>query len=91
MQAIVATTRVAAECARIAHLTGTLEVVLWNEVFVKVSDFLAPGRVIAIQGKLDNRDDAMRATADKAKLLKADAANGAHSCAGPDTYCSAPR
>ncbi len=26
MQAIVATTRVAAECARIAHLTGTLEV-----------------------------------------------------------------
>ncbi|MGZ4986097.1 MAG: helix-hairpin-helix domain-containing protein, partial [Chthoniobacterales bacterium] len=60
----------------VEDLTGTLEVVLWNEVFVKVSDFLAPGRVIAIQGKLDNRDDAMRATADKARLLKADAANG---------------
>ncbi len=61
----------------VEDLTGTLEVVLWNETFVKVADFLAPGRVIAIQGKLDNRDDAMRATADKAKLLKADAANGA--------------
>ncbi len=63
----------------VEDLTGTLEVVLWNETYVKVADFLAPGRVIAIQGKLDNRDDAMRATADKAKLLKADAANGASS------------
>ena len=61
----------------VEDLTGTLEVVLWNETYVKVADFLAPGRVIAIQGKLDNRDDAMRATADKAKLLKADAANAA--------------
>ena len=56
-------------------LTGTIEVVLWNEVFVKVSDFLAAGRVIAIRGKLDNRDDAMRATADKAKLLVAQPTN----------------
>ncbi len=63
----------------VEDLTGTLEVVLWNETYVKVADFLAPGRVIAIQGKLDNRDDAMRATADKARLLKPDAANGASS------------
>lgn len=58
-------------------LTGTIEVVLWNEVYVKLSDALAPGRVIAIQGTLDNRDEAMRATAQKAKLLVPPAANGA--------------
>ena len=50
-------------------LTGTLEVVLWNEVYVKISDALMPGRVIAIQGTLDKRDDAMRATAQKVKAL----------------------
>ncbi len=58
-------------------LTGTLEVVLWNEVYVKVSEALAPGRVIAIQGKLDKRDEAVRATADKAKFLTPNQTNGA--------------
>ena len=50
-------------------LTATLEVVLWNEVYVKVADALALGRVIAVQGTLDKRDDAMRAVAQKAKVL----------------------
>ena len=50
-------------------LTGTLEVVLWNEVYAKLSDALALGRVIAIQGSLDKRDDSLRAVAQKAKLL----------------------
>ena len=50
-------------------LTGTIEVVLWNEVFVKVSDALQVGAVIALKGTLDKRDDAVRATAQKAKVL----------------------
>jgi DNA polymerase-3 subunit alpha len=50
-------------------ITATLEVVLWNEVYVPVSAALAPGRVIAVQGTLDKRDDALRATAQKVKLL----------------------
>jgi DNA polymerase-3 subunit alpha len=50
-------------------LSATLEVVLWNEVYVKVADALSLGRVIAVQGTLDKRDDAMRAVAQKAKVL----------------------
>ncbi len=50
-------------------LTGTIEVVLWNEVFVKVSDALQVGAVIALKGTLDKRDDTVRATAQKVKVL----------------------
>jgi len=50
-------------------LSATLEVVLWNEVYVKIADALVLGRVIAVQGTLDRRDDALRAVAQKAKVL----------------------
>jgi DNA polymerase-3 subunit alpha len=60
----------------VEDLTGTLEVVVWNDVYVKVQDALVPGRVIAIQGTLDKRDEAVRATAQKVKVLNPDAANG---------------
>jgi DNA polymerase III subunit alpha len=53
-------------------MTGTLEVVLWNEVYVTVSASLVPGRVIAIRGTLDKRDDSVRATAVRVKLLEPD-------------------
>jgi DNA polymerase-3 subunit alpha len=59
-------------------LTGTLEVVLWNEVYVKVSEALTLGRVIEIQGTLDKRDEAVRATAQKVKLLAPVASNGSN-------------
>jgi DNA polymerase-3 subunit alpha len=52
-------------------LSATLEVVLWNEVYVKLADSLVLGRVIAVQGTLDRRDDALRAVAQKAKILTA--------------------
>jgi hypothetical protein len=44
-------------------------VVLWNEVYATVSGALALGRVLAIQGTLDKRDDALRAVAQKVKIL----------------------
>jgi DNA polymerase-3 subunit alpha len=50
-------------------LTGTLEVDLWNEVYVTVSDALVPGRVIAVQGTLDKREEAVRAVAQKVRIL----------------------
>ncbi|HWM24022.1 MAG TPA: DNA polymerase III subunit alpha [Chthoniobacterales bacterium] len=50
-------------------LSATLEVVLWNEVYTTILDALALGRVIAVQGTLDKRDDALRAVAQKAKAL----------------------
>ena len=52
-------------------LTSTLEVVLWNEVYVRIAESLVLGRVIAVQGTLDRRDDALRAVAQKAKVLAA--------------------
>ncbi|MEP6776883.1 MAG: DNA polymerase III subunit alpha [Chthoniobacterales bacterium] len=66
-------------------LTGSLEVVLWNEVYVMVSESLTLGRVIEIQGTLDKRDDAMRATAQKVNLLAPDARNDP---AAPDPTAS---
>ncbi len=56
-------------------LSGSLEVVLWNEVYVKISEALVLGKVIAVQGTLDKRDDAVRATAQRAKVLTASTAN----------------
>ena len=53
-------------------MSGTIEVVLWNEVYVKVSSVLVTGRVIAIRGTLDKRDDSVRATALNVKLLEPD-------------------
>ncbi|MEO7168336.1 MAG: DNA polymerase III subunit alpha [Spartobacteria bacterium] len=58
----------------IEDLTGLLEVVLWNETYVPVAALLEPGKVIALRGTIDRRDDSVRATAQKVKLLKLEAA-----------------
>ncbi len=58
----------------VEDLTGTLEVVLWNETYVPVASLLEPGKVIAIRGTIDKRDDSVRATAQKVKLLKPEVA-----------------
>jgi DNA polymerase-3 subunit alpha len=63
----------------IEDLTGTLEVVLWNEVYIQVSDALALGRVVEVKGTLDKRDDTMRATAQKMTVLAREKTNGAAS------------
>jgi imidazolonepropionase-like amidohydrolase len=52
MQAIVATTRSAAECTRIAHLTGTLEVGKRADVLGVDGDPLANIRVLQERNKL---------------------------------------
>jgi DNA polymerase III subunit alpha len=58
-------------------LSAVLETVIWNDVYVKVSDVLAPGRVIEIHGTIDTRGDSLRATAQKVKLLSSEKTNGA--------------
>src|SRR5256714_3287715 len=50
-------------------LTATLEVVLWNEVYTTVAESLVLGRVLAVHGTLDRRDDSLRAVAQRAKIL----------------------
>jgi DNA polymerase-3 subunit alpha len=61
----------------IEDLSGTLEVVIWNDVYIKVADALAPGRVVEIQGTVDTRGDSIRATAQKVRVLSTEKTNGA--------------
>ena len=62
----------------VEDLSDMLEVVVWNEVYVKISDALAAGRVVEIRGTLDKRDDALRATAQEIKMLASGKTNGAN-------------
>jgi DNA polymerase III subunit alpha len=58
-------------------LMDALEVVVWNEVYLKVSDVLVPGRVVELKATLDRRDEMIRATAVEIKPLAATRSNGA--------------
>jgi DNA polymerase-3 subunit alpha len=62
----------------VEDLTRTLEVVVWNEVYLKVSDALVAGHVVEIKGTLDKRDEALRGTALEIKSLTPEGANGAN-------------
>ena len=53
----------------IEDLTGTLELVIWNELYLECAENLVPGNVVAIRGKLDLRDESLRATAEKLRIL----------------------
>ena len=57
--------------------TGTLEVVVWNDVYVTVSEILVPGRVVEVRGTIDTRGDSLRATGQKIKVPSANKPNGA--------------
>jgi DNA polymerase-3 subunit alpha len=57
--------------------TGTLEIVVWNDVFVTVSELLEPGRVVELRGTIDTRGDSLRATAQKIRVPAASKTNGA--------------
>src|SRR5205809_301988 len=57
--------------------TGTLEVVVWNDVYVVVSEILVPGRVVEVRGTIDTRGDSLRATAQKIRVPCANKANDA--------------
>jgi DNA polymerase-3 subunit alpha len=62
--------------------TYMLEVVVWNEVYLKVSDALAPGRVVEIKGTLDKREEVLRGTALEIKSLALGKTNGANESGG---------
>jgi DNA polymerase-3 subunit alpha len=60
----------------IEDLTGALEVVIWNDVYVQIADALATGRVFEVRGTIDARGDSLRATAQKVRLVTRENANG---------------
>ena len=57
--------------------TGTLEVVIWNDVYLTVSELLVAGKVVEIRGTIDTRGDSLRATAQKVRVPVVAKANGA--------------
>jgi DNA polymerase-3 subunit alpha len=56
--------------------TGSLEIVVWNDVFVTISELLEPGRVVELRGTIDTRGDSLRATAQKVRVPAASKTNG---------------
>jgi DNA polymerase-3 subunit alpha len=66
----------------IEDLTDTLEVVVWNEVYLRVSDALAAGRVVEIKGTMDKREEVLRATALGIRSLPLEKTNGASERSG---------
>src|SRR5438105_14030528 len=65
--------------------TGTLEVVVWNDVYITISEMLVPGRVVEIRGTIDTRADSLRATAQKVRVPSANKPNGAADGNGEST------
>ncbi len=74
----------------IEDLTGTLEVVVWNDVYVTISELLVPGHVVEIRGTIDTRGDSLRATAQKVRLPTANKPNGASNGNGGSTSLDEP-
>jgi DNA polymerase-3 subunit alpha len=66
----------------IEDLTDMLEVVVWNEVYLRVSDTLAAGRVVEIKGTVDKREEVLRATALEIRSLSLGKTNGANESRG---------
>jgi DNA polymerase-3 subunit alpha len=62
---------------RLEDVLDTLEVVVWNELYLKVSDVLVPGRVVELKATLDRRDEMLRATAVEIRPLALEKPNGA--------------
>ena len=59
-------------------LTGTLELVIWNELYLECAEKLIPGNVVGVRGKLDLRDESLRATAEKLRLLSSEASRNSN-------------
>jgi DNA polymerase III subunit alpha len=72
-------------------LVDMLEVVVWNEVYLKVADMLVPGRVVEMKATLDRRDEMLRATAVEIKPLVAARSNGANERSEDTSQVSAIR
>ena len=70
--------------------TGTLEVVVWNDVYVTVSEILVPGKVVELRGTIDTRGDSLRATAQKVRVPTANKTNGASNGNGGSPENSEP-
>jgi DNA polymerase-3 subunit alpha len=58
---------------RLEDLSGSIEIMIWNDSFIKCSQHLEKGKVVAITAKLDKRDETPRLVANEVKPIKAPA------------------
>ncbi len=58
----------------IEDLSGSLEVMIWNEAFIKAQAHLLQGAVVSITGRLDRREETPRIVANEVKPIKRPAA-----------------
>jgi DNA polymerase III subunit alpha len=56
--------------ATLEDLTGSIEVMVWNETFLKSSRFLEAGKVVAIAARVDKREEPPRLAASEVRELK---------------------
>jgi len=56
--------------ATLEDLTGSLEVMIWNDAYNKCASLLEQGRVVAVTGRLDKREESARIVASEIKPLK---------------------
>jgi len=54
----------------IEDLTGPLEVMIWNETFNKSQQYLVPGNIVSITGRIDQREETPRLVANELKPIK---------------------
>ncbi len=52
-------------------LSGSVEAMVWNEVFNKCNKLLEPGQIVSIAGKVSQRDEETRVVVNEVTLLKA--------------------
>ncbi len=52
-------------------LSGSVEAMVWNEVFNKCNKILEPGQIVSIAGRISQRDEETRVVVNEVTLLKA--------------------
>ncbi len=55
---------------QLEDLTGGIEAMVWNEVFLKSAALLEKGAVVAVQGKIDKRSEELRIVINEVSALK---------------------
>ena len=52
-------------------LSGSVEAMVWNEVFTKCNKILEPGQIVSVAGRVTQRDEETRVVVNEVTLLKA--------------------
>jgi DNA polymerase-3 subunit alpha len=51
-------------------LSGTMEAMIWNDVYTKCAALLEPGKIVAVKARVDKRGEELRVVINEVKALK---------------------